>query len=1371
MTPELWRDIKAVLQEALDLGPSQRLAFLDACQPAIREEVESLIRSYDENSSFLEERWLGEPPVSAQSTSGMTGKRFGPYRVMSLLGHGGMGSVWLAERADGLFTRRVALKLIHPALADWVMTERLAREREILANLNHPNIARLLDAGFGEDGQPYLALEYVNGTPLTTYCDNHHLPIRERLELFRQVLSAVQYAHAHLIVHRDLKPSNILVTPEGQVQLLDFGIAKLLTEGEAKETQLTKLGGRALTPDYAAPEQILGAPITTVADVYALGVLLYEILTGSRPYRLRRDTRGALEEAIIQAEPTVPSRLAVSEAAAQARSSTGRRLAKTLSGDLDAITSKALKKSPADRYATADAFGEDIARFLRGEGVFAQHDSLAYQAFKFAKRHWVAMAVVSALVLTLAGGLAATTHEAAVASALRDVALQAQGRALTQTAAARLRDTDIAGALGIILDVLPHAGVSPHAELKRSYTTEALSVFQEARAADTEVVRITGHTDVVQTAAFSSDGLRIVTASEDKTVRIWDTATGLQLMLLSGHTRRVPSAAFSPDGTRIVTASLDKTVRIWDAATGRQIVLLSGHTGGVWSATFSPDGRRIVTASSDKTARVWDVSTGQQIALLTGHADRVWSAAFSPDGQRIVTASFDKSARVWDAGTGKQIMVLSGHTDFVASAKFSPDGQRIVTASLDKTARVWDSVTGQQLMLLSGHTADLMSVAFSPDGGRIVTASLDKSARVWDAATGQQLVVLGGHGGRMTSAAFSPDGGHIITSSYDNIACLWDAVTGQQEMLLTGHTARVWSAAISPDGRRVVTTSLDKTARIWDATTGQQLKLLSGHTNLVASAAFSPDGRRIVTSSNDATARIWDAETGQQIGLITGQARMWSATFSPDGRRVVTASDDMIARIWDAETGRQIEVLSGHTGRVLSAAFAPDGQRIVTSSLDRTARIWESATGRELMQLTGHEDVVEYASFSPDGRRIVTASDDKTARIWDAATARELIQLRGHEDVVQDAHFSADGGRVVTASADKTARIWDAATGHQIKVLGGLTDLVATAVFSPDGKRVVTASGMTARIWDASTPSLDIQIGWTDAAQFDPLSSEERFRLGLPAAGDVRQWPVNASKCDQSAAAPYDPDRRAAGVVLDKVVSDIALEACAKERSSSDNAARAIYQHGRAAMAKGNLSLAKQDFEAAAARGYRAAKVDLAVVLSQSSSGMQELPRAISLCEQAWNQGVAIAAFELGSLYEHGMVSPSANRGESVLTPDLGRAWSWYRKGANAGEPNALARFGDSESAFALREGNARRDAYLLESFRYYATAVERARRDDWPDDAWRNWRYRRASLARLLARDGMTEQVADVYYGVRNQHPAPAPPLWKQLTSLIGIN
>ncbi len=869
------------------------------------------------------------------------------------------------------------------------MSERVAREREILASLNHPNISQLFDAGFAEDGQPYLALEYVSGTPLNQYCDEHRLTVHERLTLFGQVLGAAQYAHAHLVIHRDLKPSNILVSEDGQAHLLDFGVAKLLIQGEAKETQLTQLGGRALTPDYAAPEQIAGASITPAADVYALGVMLYELLTGERPYRLKRDSRGALEEAILEAEPVAPSRLSIGEAAAEARGTTAKRLARALKGDLDTITSKALKKSPNERYPTANAFGEDIARFLSGEVVLAQPDSVAYRVRKFVRRYRVAVAGVSILFLTLAAGLVATTYEARIASAQRDAALQAQRRSLTQAAAGRLTYGDVPGALGIILEVLSSRTG------KGGYTPDALNVFQEGRAADAQVLAFSGHTDILFAAAFSPDGRRIVTASIDGTARLWDAASGRSLQVLRGHSDKVWGAAFWPEGRRSEPFSDDKTARVWDGASGAPLQGLGGHADNINSADFSPEGERIVTASNDKTARVWDAASGQQLRVLGGHAVDVYGGAFSPDGRHIVTASDDKTARVWDAASGEPLHVLRGHTDTVGSAAFSPDGHRIVTASDDKTARVWDAATGEPLRVLSGHTDGLDSAAFSPDGRRIVTASVDGTARVWDTTSGTQLHVL------------------------------------------IGHTLFLMSAAFSPDGRRIVTASHDKTARVWDTESGRQLRVLSGHTDRLRSAQFSPDGQHIVTASYDRTARLWDTESRQQLLVLRGHTGKWglAAALSPDGRHIVTASTDSTVRLWDAASGEMLRVLREHTDAVTDAGYSPDGHRIVTSSADKTARLWDATSGEALQVLRGHTDSVASAAFSPDGLRIVTSSADKTARLWDATSGEPLEVLRGHTDAVAAAAFSPDSRRVVTLSSDQTARLWDATSGRQLQVL------------------------------------------------------------------------------------------------------------------------------------------------------------------------------------------------------------------------------------------------------------------------------------------------------------------------------------------------
>ena len=1340
------------------------LAALERSEPRAAALLRALSASRDELRAkrFLETGGLvaSHRASLVEADSGLIGKQFGPYRVLALLGHGGMGSVWLAERADGLFTRQVALKLIHPALKSRVFSERFSREREILASLSHPNIAQLLDAGSAEDGQSYLALDYVAGTPLTQYCDERCLSVHDRLQLFRQVLSAVQYAHAHLVIHRDLKPANILVTEEGRVQLLDFGIAKLLSEGQAKETELTQLGGRALTPEYAAPEQIAGAQITTAADVYALGVMLYELLTGERPYKLERDSCGALEEAILRADPAPPSRAAFGQPAAALRSTTSRKLSSMLRGDLDTIVIKALKKSPIERYATANAFGEDIERYLRGDVVLAQADSALYRALKFARRHRVGIAVSAVLLLTLAAGLAATSYEARIASLQRDAALDARSRALTQTAAARLKDADPAGAMAILVTLLRAR------DAHQRYDPATINVFQEARAADLQALALVGHSGLVHSAAFSADARRVVTASSDGSARVWDAVSGRELAIMRGHQKDVIAASFSSDGKRVVTASYDKTARIWDAVTGEPLRVLAGHAARVIDARFSPDGRRIVTAGADGTAFVWDAESGHLLMRLVGHTDLIRTAVFSPDGHRILTASFDRSARIWDAATGRETTRFSGHANQVWSAAFSTDGKRVVTASFDETARVWEAATGRQLLVLAGHKNVVSWAEFSPDGTQVVTGSEDKTVRIWSSATGRELSVLKPHADLINTTSFSPDGRRIVAACADATARIWNVVPHSQLQALSGHSNLVASAEFSSDGRRVLTASWDGTARVWDVGTGSPIRSFDPHTGHLEFATFSADGRRVAAAA-DHEGRVWDSQDGREISTFRGGTdRMESVRFSPDGKRLVMADWDGTARIADAATGTPLQTLRGHSDKLDYAAYSPDGRRIVTASYDRTARVWDTATGALITVLSGHTARVSTAVFSPDGRHILTASGDNTARLWNASTGEQITVLTGHEDIVEMASFSPDGKRLVTASYDKTARIWDTATGEQLEVLNGHSDLVETAMYAPDGARIVTGSDDdTARIWDASPADLPTQIAWAEAALFDPLNADEQSLLGI-AEPSADRWPASRSKCDDTAAAPYDPDRRAPGVVMSRIVIGVATQACAKW-VSGDESARWLYQHGRVMMARGDSARANDDFVRAIAQGYRAARIDLATLTLQATAERPDVPRAISLLEQAWKDGVTVAAFELGRLYEHGVALPGES-GEHLLAPDAEKSWSWYRSGADAGEPNSLARYADMEQQAAFSQTNlAEKRAHWLASFRFYAAAAERARIEAWPDAAWRSWRYRQASIARLLAREGTIREVAATYSDVRKQY-APPPTVWQRLKSLL---
>jgi WD40 repeat protein len=1367
-----WLQVEELLHQALALAPRQRAAFLDAAcnsNDTLRAELDSLLVVGDELSDeFLSsplrgvlDRQLGEIASIGELSAGqLFAERF---RLARRLGEGGMGQVWLAEQTSPV-RRYVALKLIKAGMYDEAVVQRFKSERQSIAIMDHPAIAKVFDAGATPQGQPYLVMEFVPGLPITDYCDQHKLKIRERLELFIHACEGVQHAHQKAIIHRDLKPSNILVAEvDGKPvpRIIDFGLAKAITSDIDQPLQ-TRFGQFLGTPGYMSPEQVRldGRDIDTRTDVYSLGVMLYVLLTGLQPFETKRREKPSLEEWLRQLreeEPPNPSAKVGSDpetstATAGARGTEPKQLVSLLRGDLDWIAMKAIERDRERRYAAPSELAADLRRYLNAEPVLARPGGTGYQVLKFIRRHRVAagfMGTVAVLsIVTSAAALIAfrQKHEAQFQATQ---ALQAQARLLTQAAAQHLKDLDVVGAQGIILEVLTNPA------LAQARTPAAVSVFQEIRAADAQLAVLSGHGEIVFSAAYSPDGSHIVTASRDKTARIWDGRTGAQLLVLPGHDR-VNSAAYSPDGMRIVTASFDGTARILDARTGAPLVVLAGHGSEIISAGYSPDGTRIVTAGADKTARIWDARTGAQLTVLSGHGDMVYSVVYSPNGARIVTASWDKTARIWDARTGAQLGVLSGHGDRVSSAAYSPDGVRIVTASWDKTARIWDAGTGAQIAVLSGHGDAVASAAYSPDGTRILTASWDKTARIWDGRTGAQLAVLSGHGDIVYSAVYSPDGTRILTASWDKTARIWYTRTDAQLAVLSGHDDRVYSAAYSPDGGRIVTASEDKTARIWDSRTSAQLAVLSGHDDRVYSAAYSPDGSRIVTASNDRTARIWDASTGAQLALLSGHAdTVRYAAYSPDGSRIVTASFDKTARIWDARTGAQLTVLSGHGDIVYSAVYSPDGTRIVTASRDKTARIWDARTGAQLTVLSVYGGYVESAAYSPDGRRIVTASYDETAGIWDARTGVLLTVLSGHGDIVFSAAYSPDGSRIVTASRDKTARVWDARTGAQLAVLLGHGDAAASAAYSPNGTRIVTAAAdKTARIWDARVPAnIAAQIRWDAAAEADLLRNVDRTRLGLPPKTLVKSWPAQGSVCDQAAAAIYDPDRLAPGILRDDILVAIARPACLSQIDKREHFARFDYQMGRTLFAKADWSNARQQLDVAVAKGYRAARVDLADLLLNATAKMLDPVRAVSLYERAWRDGVPIAAFKLGRLYEHGLQLPA----------DTSKAFLWYQKGADAGEPNALARFAERAEVNALTEADgSKRNVLLLEAFARYAAAAQRAHDEDWPDEAWKNWRYRRATLARLLARDGMMQQVADAYSSVLERRP-PERTLWQQ--------
>jgi WD40 repeat protein len=1110
------RDIKSIFLEALEKRTAaERANYLDqVCgnDADLRAEFESLLKAHEEARDFLEAPAL-EPDATVEESPLIEGPgtTIGRYKLLELIGEGGMGLVYLAEQQEPV-RRQVALKIIKPGMDSRQVISRFEAERQALALLDHSNIARVLDAGTTETGRPYFVMEYVKGMPITKYCDRHKLSVEKRLKLFLRVCEAVHHAHQKGIIHRDIKPSNILVSVQDDrpvPKIIDFGIAKAVAQPLTQQTLFTRQGQLLGTPEYMSPEQAdMGNEDTdTRADIYSLGVVLYELLTGVLPFEhevLEKVGFAELQRILQEEEPPRPS-LRFTALGEEAKKIAERRhtqvvaLARRLHRELEWIPLKAMRKDRSRRYRSASELADDIQNYLSGAPLIAGPETAIYRVKKFVRKH--AGSVVTVLLVAIAiilGFVVSTTmyfraeqarRNEAVARTQAEAAREEEATARTRAEKAEkatkekseeLRRTLYVNSIQLADAKYREANIQRVHELLESCPDD-LRGWEWIRLnhiSDQSLMTLHGHEGRVLCASFSPDGKHMVTASEDKTVKVWDVGTGAEVMTLKGHENWVRSVAFSPNSRRIVSGSFDKTVKVWDAATGDQMMTLQGHDGWIQSVAFSPDSKRIISASRDKTAKVWDAATGVELMTLHGHNGRVYSVAFSPDGQHIATGSTDRTIKVWDARSGAEIMTLEGQKGPVDSIAFSPDGKRIVSShSWDKTIKVWDVSTGTELMALYGHERSVEDASFSPDGKKIASCSVDNTIKVWDAITGEEVMTLRGHDGCIHSVAFSPDSKRIISASIDKTAKVWDLVTSREVMTLSGHKKQIMAVAFSPDGKRIASAGggLENTITVWNVESGAELMTLRGHEGWVGSVAFSPDGRRIASGSWDKTIKIWDAANGAELMTLRGHDHwLGDPSFSPDGGRIVSSSTNSTftngkIRVWDAATGEELMILSGHLGR--RATFSPDGKRIVLGGRDGAIKVWDASTGAEVMTLQGHNGKVWSAAFSPDGKRIVSGSpDDHTIRIWDATSGAEMLTLLGDGPVMGVA-ISPDGKRIIAGSRAGTVKVWDSATGTELMTLV-VGDDVSSVAFSPDGKTIAAGTyDAIVKLWESTTPA------------------------------------------------------------------------------------------------------------------------------------------------------------------------------------------------------------------------------------------------------------------------------------------------------------
>jgi WD40 repeat protein/predicted Ser/Thr protein kinase len=1006
------------------------------------------------------------------------GTVIGRYKLLELIGEGGMGLVYLAEQQEPI-RRRAALKIVKLGMDTKQVIARFEAEKQMLALLDHPNIARVYDAGTTEAGRPYFVMEYVKGQSITEYCDQHKTSIEDRLKLFRQVCEGVQHAHQKGIIHRDIKPSNILVTVEGDravPKIIDFGIAKAVTQQFTEGTLFTQQGQLLGTPEYMSPEQtdLATQDIDTRSDIYSLGVVLYQLLAGVLPFGRESFEKGGFAEiqrVIQEVDPPNPS-TALSKLGDEAKKIAEKRrtqvvpLAKRLHRELEWIPLKAMRKERVRRYRSASELADDIQNYLNGNPLIAGPETAIYRVKKFVRRHAGSVAtviLVSAAIilgLVISSAMFFRSERALQREAIaRKQAEQAENvaqeqRNLAETKAEDLRRAMYVNNIQLADSKCREGNIRRVRELLDSCPND-LRGWEWSRLnyiSDQSIMTLHSNQGAVHSVALSPDGKRIISGSSD-TVKLWDAETSTEVMNMRGHTSIVVSVAFSPDGKQIASGSHDRTVRIWDASSGKELMTLRGHQTALLSVKFSPDGKRIVSGSYDKLIKVWDAKTGADVMTL--HGLEINSVAFSPDGKQIVSGDVWGEIKVWDAVTGKEETTLRGYgydNGWVPSISFSPDGKFIVSG-WGNEIKIWNVSTGTEIMTLRGHDGPTMSVIFSKDGKNIVSGSMDNTIKVWDTATGKIVLTLRGHEGYVNSVEFTPDGKKIVSGSQDGTVKVWDLSIDRESTRIFGQST-LTSIVFSPDGKHIVSGSYAGEVKIWDVESGAELMTLRGHEE-VFSIAFSSDGKRIVSGGVDKTISLWDAVTGTELMALRGHEKsITCVAFSVDNKLIVSGSGDKMIKVWDATTGAELMTLSGHKEPISSISFSPDGKQIISGSRDGTIKVWDVASGTEVMNLSEQKRGVACVLFSPDGKRIASASYDGTTKILDTTNGNELMTLRGHGGAVRSIAFNPDGKRIISGSMDRTVKVWDMATGTELLTLHANFDQVYSVAFSPDGKTI-----------------------------------------------------------------------------------------------------------------------------------------------------------------------------------------------------------------------------------------------------------------------------------------------------------------------------